>query len=377
MNKPLSKAFLTIFFSVASLSASAANYSLTLLDGLDGSYSYAKSINNLGQIVGQSYGSTSSGHATLWNNGVATDLNPQGSSGSYANSINNLGQIVGQLNDPFGNSAIVWNNGVATQLNGPQGSSFTANAINNLGLIVGVSGTYSNTQATLWNNWYGVEADLNLQFGGISYATSINDSGQIVGYSYDYSGVGSGNKRATLWNSSTVWSNGVATQLNHSLGSVSSSANSINNLGQIVGYSTTADDTNRATLWNNGVATDLHPQGSIFSVANSINDLGQIVGYSATSNDSRATLWNNGVATDLNSFLSASDQSEGWVLINALDINDNGSIVGNALNTVSYAERGFLLQSVAAVPEADTSAMLLMGAGVMGFMAKRKKNLAV
>jgi probable HAF family extracellular repeat protein len=122
------------------------------------------------------------------------------------------------------------------------------------------------------------------------------------------------------------------------------------------------------------VATDLHPQGSVFSVANSINDLGQIVGYSATSNDSRATLWNNGVATDLNSFLSASEQTEGWVLSEAIDINDNGSIVGVAYNTVTTAQRGFLLQSVAAVPEADTSAMLLMGAGVMGFMVRRRRN---
>jgi len=35
-----------------------------------------------------------------------------------------------------------------------------------------------------------------------------------------------------------------------------------------------------------------------------------------------------------------------------------------------------LLQSVAAVPEADTSAMLLMGAGVMGFIARRRKQVA-
>jgi hypothetical protein len=33
-----------------------------------------------------------------------------------------------------------------------------------------------------------------------------------------------------------------------------------------------------------------------------------------------------------------------------------------------------LLTAVAAVPEADTSAMLLMGAGVMGFIARRRKN---
>ena len=34
----------------------------------------------------------------------------------------------------------------------------------------------------------------------------------------------------------------------------------------------------------------------------------------------------------------------------------------------------FSANSTAPVPEADTSAMLLMGAGVMGFMARRRKN---
>jgi len=33
--------------------------------------------------------------------------------------------------------------------------------------------------------------------------------------------------------------------------------------------------------------------------------------------------------------------------------------------------------SVTSVPEADTSAMLLMGAGVMGFIARRRKQVAV
>jgi probable HAF family extracellular repeat protein len=167
-----------------------------------------------------------------------------------------------------------------------------------------------------------------------------------------------------------LWNNGVATDL-HPQGSFDSQAVSINNLGQIVGFSRNAIDVDfHATLWNNGVAYELNPQDSFNSQAFSINDLGQIVGSSSN----RPTLWNNGVATDLNSFLSASDQSEGWVLINAMDINDNGSIVGTAYNTVTTAQRGFLLQSVAAVPEVDTSAMLLMGLGLFGFMARRRKN---
>jgi hypothetical protein len=55
----------------------------------------------------------------------------------------------------------------------------------------------------------------------------------------------------------------------------------------------------------------------------------------------------------------------------ANDINNSGTIVGEAYNRLSGVTQGFVL---APVPEADTSAMLLMGAGVMGFMARRRKN---
>jgi probable HAF family extracellular repeat protein len=136
------------------------------------------------------------------------------------------------------------------------------------------------------------------------------------------------------------------------------------------------------------VATQLtNPQGIVFSNAASINNLGQIVGVSLSEDFmARAVLWDNGLEIDLNSFLTASEQSEGWVLTYAIDINDSGSIVGGAINTVSNVERGFLLQSalqpqsafllqiVSSVPEADTPVMLLIGLGVMGFVVRHRKN---
>jgi probable HAF family extracellular repeat protein len=117
-----------------------------------------------------------------------------------------------------------------------------------------------------------------------------------------------------------------------------------------------------------------------YSNAKSINNLGQIVGYSQAADGSRrATLWNNGVATDLNSLLNAEyhyEVEDGWILTEANDINDNGWIVGRATlidpnDVTNVMYRAFVLNPV---PEADTSAMLLMGAGVMGFMARRRKN---
>jgi hypothetical protein len=48
---------------------------------------------------------------------------------------------------------------------------------------------------------------------------------------------------------------------------------------------------------------------------------------------------------------------------------------GSAIN--SWANNYVFATSVTPVPEADSSAMLLMGAGVMGFIARRRKQAAV
>lgn len=373
MNKTLSKAVLTIAFSLASLSATA-EYNFTLLNGVDDGNSYARSINDLGQIVGHSLNpNTTSYRATLWNDGVATDIYPHGATMNFfATSINNSGQIVGHYNG-FGTGAysyaMVWNDGVGSSII-PQGSvGSVAYSINDMGHFVGYSATADGYyHATLWNNEVATQLT-NPQGSTYSDARSINNLGQIVGFT----------RNPTDLPRATVWNNGVATKLANPQGSDHSYAFSINDLGQIVGYSRTLGGLGgyeRATIWDNGVVTDMTPQGSVGSYASSINDLGQVVGYSLDANTRyRATLWDNGVATDLNSFLNASTISEGWILGEAFDINDNGDIVGDAYNTVSNTKRAFLLQSVAApVPEADTSAMLLIGLGVMGVAVRRRKN---
>ena len=49
----------------------------------------------------------------------------------------------------------------------------------------------------------------------------------------------------------------------------------------------------------------------------------------------------------------------------------------NTIEISRFAQSDFTLTRIAPVPEADTSAMLLMGAGVMGFMARRRKHATV
>jgi len=64
------------------------------------------------------------------------------------------------------------------------------------------------------------------------------------------------------------------------------------------------------------------------------------------------------------------------LLNTANDINDNGWIVGTAYNTLTGESHGHeLVNTVAApVPEPETYAMLLVGLGLIGFTAMRRKD---
>jgi probable HAF family extracellular repeat protein len=139
--------------------------------------------------------------------------------------------------------------------------------INNWGVIVG---ELNNQHAFIFDQKTMI--DLGTLDGGqksASYATAINDSGKVVGYSTSNDG---GSTHAFLYE------NGVM----HDLGTLHggySVAMGINNLGAIVGHSDGA-----AFIYENGHMKDLNdlmmPTGSFayLSVAQDINDAGQVVG---------------------------------------------------------------------------------------------------
>ena len=79
-------------------------------------------------------------------------------------------------------------------------------------------------------------------------------------------------------------------------------AMSINNRGQVVGYSGLVFGITHAFLWENGKITDLKTlDGHNDSIAYDINDLGQAIGYSADKNtqQSKPVIWSNGKLTEL------------------------------------------------------------------------------
>src|SRR5260370_35398 len=90
-------------------------------------------------------------------------------------------------------------------------------------------------------------------------ATSINDSGQIVGISADHA---------------FLWENGVLTDLG-TLGGGLSAANSINNRGQGAGETNTVSGKMDGFLWEHGDITDIGSPGETSSSQGS-KDKGEI-----------------------------------------------------------------------------------------------------
>jgi probable HAF family extracellular repeat protein len=282
--------------------------------------------------VGRSKATDANFHAAFWQNNAVNDLG--GTQGqyisSYANGINNSGQVVGYYWDGSTGETIptLWQNGTGTNLVLLSGLDYhgdnKANAINDSGQVVGVSSATiemgSISHATFWQN--GIVTDLGTLSGlnnmdDYSYATDINNNGQVVGYALgtDY------------YQHAVIWQNGTITDLGAIGGQANfaSKANAINDNGQVVGVSNTTSGLGHATLWENGTITDLGgltPTGS--SEAFDINNKGQVVGWSEIGGVGRATLWQNGSVIDLNTLI----RDPNYEVMEATGINDHGQIVG-------------------------------------------------
>jgi len=151
--------------------------------------------------------------------------------------------------------------------------------------------------------------------GYLSFATHMNDNGQVVGYT----SVGTDLYHATRWDS-----NGAATELGTLGGNYADIANGINIQSQVVGQAWGGSNF-RPVSWNPaGAITDLGMLGGIYGSAFAINDFGQMVGESYTTNDeaTHATLWSNGNIIDLGTL--GGTNSKAW------GINNQGQIIGSS-----------------------------------------------
>lgn len=354
-------AFAAGLMSLGTVSAAASpSFDFSLLHEPNVTSGYAAAINSSGDVVGRWP------YATLWRDGVAGYLSGAFEISTDVIGINDPGDAVGSSGDGFG-IATVWRNGVASLLATPQGWTSQAVDANDAGHIVGHHapiGASSERRAVYWQG--NTVTELAMPAGAsASSAAAINNHDRIVGWSGSVSRP-----------QATVWQGGDGVVL-ATLGGVISYASDINDPGQIVGESSLGSGSiySHAALWQNGTVIDLGVlNGFLNSSANAINDAGWVVGVSSggNRNEDRATAWIDGEIIDLNTFLDDDAISAGWLLSTAIDINQSGVVVGNAVNAFTGMSQIFLLTP--AVPEPETWALLLIGLGIAARAANRHRR---
>lgn len=332
---------------------------VTALDTLTSdSESIAFNINDAGQVVGESRTLDGAYHAFITGpNGVGIrDLGTVGRRPSEAWGINNSGQIAGTVATGTPARAFISGpDGEGMRDLGTLGDDYSyAYGINDAGQVVGRSGgDYYDSRAFITGpNGEGMR-DLGTLGGSSSYAWDINNSGQVAGTSTVADGY--------FPHAFITGPNGEGMRDLGTLNGDSSYANGINDAGQVVGRSVghafiTGPD--GAEMRSLGTLRGHH-----YSVAYDINNAGQVVGLSHHFEDpynrSAFITGPNGEGmTDLNSLV---ELPQGVIrLTQAFSINNNGQVIAAGL-----------------VPEPEIYALMLAGLGLVGFMARRRKDRSI
>lgn len=274
-----------------------------------------------------------------------TTLLPNGWEISFANGINDSGQVVGHGIDASGQTRSFIYNSVDRTYTMPGSWPFAqadgmplaiVKTINDSGLV---AGEFYDDNAGFWKGFlYDGNETTNLLPPGwtASYASEINDSGQVAGYGYGIFGQLSG----------FLYTNGsFITML--PVGFTQVKAAGINDSGQVVVHGFNSLNQNQSFLYNSNDGSYSLPEGWPFAltgmpVLTGINDNGQLLGHVYTgSSDDYAMIefiynYNNETLTLLQ-FLNDLGLS-----FASFNFNDSGQIVATYYD-VSGTPRGCLL----------------------------------
>lgn len=370
IKKLLFTAALCGLFLPAAAPVHAAAWTATDLGTLGGA-TRVTALNESGQVVGYSVNAAGNKEAFVYRNGAMQRLGTGGALHSYARGINDLGDIVGEVVYSNRESRPVIMRGGVTQVFGPgQGAAYD---INNAGVVVGWWGSTSS-----WYNAAVVYRDGLLTRiiarSSPSHATRVNEAGDVVGgeganyeFGYELNGF--------------VYRNGAFTRLVYAQPPIPrqfDTALDINDAGQGVG---TAETDYQA--WSflrhalaytfssapNATKTILPGLAAYGNRALGINNAGDIVGGSEVDyttvrevyeDVTHAVLWRGGQIVDLNTLIPhPSGRSDVYFRL-AVDINDAGQIIAE-----DNAGRAWLLTP----PVAESSAVKLRARNVLSCVA--------
>ena len=323
-------------------------YFITDIGTLGGTQSFALGINDVGQVFGTAWiTGDATRHAFLYQNGTMADIGDLVIT-LAGGALNNSGQIAAgfTLNGVIRPAIYDSETGLITIIPALGGvSSFgfkgVVRAINNRSKAVGFG--YIDSQTThAFSHRNGVTRDIG-SLGGSSYASSINDSGTIVGASTDAS---NGYAHAFVYSAGQM--RDIDPFGDPTFTTSLSVASDVNDVGTVVGYF--LDQTDGAIhsfLYDGANFVNIGLAGSPETNASAINNQGQVVGGHLVSGErenlykTHAFLYEGERLTDLNALTLS---QSGWELTWAFDINNQGQIVGYGVLNNNF--RAFLLTPV-------------------------------
>jgi probable HAF family extracellular repeat protein len=262
--------------------------------------------------------------------------------------------LIPDPNDPtlYLNHAFRYKNGVLTDLGALPGvNNSVITGLNARGWITGGSGTEIFDpllggfagHGVLWTE-HGI-TDLGTLGGYESYASYVNDIGQVVGFStFDtvpdpYSFLGAA-IHTYIWQHGTM--RDIGTLGGPDTGATPGGINQQRDL--VAGASFTSYIPNPGTgiptqdpfLWRNGVMTDLGTLGGTIGGAQAVNNNAQVTGQSDLAGDQtfHSFFWDRGVMTDLGTL--------GGDTVTSIWLNDDGEVVGKADTSVPGVFHAFL-----------------------------------
>ena len=320
----------------------------------------AAALNRDGLVVG-----TAGGGAALWSPASTIYLAAL-LPGSEGTAINGDGVIAGR----FGTQAFIYDGSVQTVSNTIPFWVTWASGINDAGQL---SGSAREGLGINRGFFYsdGVFTDMGSFGGALSMANAINAGGQIAGLA----SFGTGSWSDPDYHAA-VYANGTLADLG-TLGGRLSEASDLNDAGFAVGWSELADGfSERPFLFlpDESRMLDLGSLGGSVGRANGINNAGTVVGLSDIGGadmgfDYHAFVYGADGMVDLNTLVKLKD---GWTLVTALDVNDAGQILAQACRDGLSECRALRLDLIAAVPEPGSWAMLAAGMALLLWRARRR-----
>lgn len=326
-------------------------------------------------IAGRSLGDT--GQATLWSNNKITALpNLNNRQFASAYSINDQGVAVGfSTASALGEDPrpIMWSNGTGKALALQAGESIgRAFGINNDGTIVGSVGGGGKGRATIWKNGVASYIDAKLADGTyMEKAFGINDAGLVVGV-----GINASDPLTTV---GLVYDSvkGIMTSVGFLPGGNSALAFGLSNSGFVVGSGISQQGDERAFLWSaTGGMVDIPlGKGMDLATAYAVNDAGWVVG-SGGGDYSVPFLYRDGKTYRLQDLIG---RNSGWDLSTntygfAAGISKDGTIVGSGLYNGNVHAFRMVLNTISAVPEPSTWAMMIVGVMMVGGAMRRRAS---